>query len=323
MNQPFYTLKINSQYCGYTIAINGCLIENHEETSPLNMEYPVNQWLKTGDNTIEIYFYNMDDPEINKAILSPKAEITCELLVKQTNTENQKINVSTLRFIGKQVPRIEDGYKIDYNKLSPDLTCSASTKSGHYKLTDSKLISDNSGNIVVGEITTEKGPTKSVRVIQPINIPLPFPTWQFFSAEQHKLHYDLSDDEWEAFRVELLAEYQKIYDAINSRDLNKLKPLVEDRSREYGQAFYKDDGTELNELIERINFIQSDPEWELVPPTLSRLDISVAFNHQLVWMHAWDRPMFGGIGFSHNKSDLAKAFLFIFAKIDGKWKIVR
>ncbi len=42
--KPYYTLKINSEYCGYRITINGCFIEVNQDGDPLNMEYPVNQW---------------------------------------------------------------------------------------------------------------------------------------------------------------------------------------------------------------------------------------------------------------------------------------
>ena len=240
LEKPFYSVKIDSQYCGYTVAINGCYVEYHREGSPLNMEYPVNQWLRTGKNLIEVYFYNISDPTLKRKTVSSKAQIKCDLRVKEAWTEQDKLSVSIINFSGQQLPREKETGRIDYNALEANILCENTTAAGYYDIEGASFVSKEMGEIKIDPVEVSKGPTKSIRISQAIHLNTPFPEWQFFKAEKHRLHVELSDDEWEAFRVELLAEYQKIHDAINSRDLNKLKPLIEDRSREYGQAFYKE-----------------------------------------------------------------------------------
>ena len=56
--QPFYTLRLNTQHCGYRLAVNGCLIDEDRVGQMNSMEYPINQWLKNGENTIDIHHLN-------------------------------------------------------------------------------------------------------------------------------------------------------------------------------------------------------------------------------------------------------------------------
>ncbi len=320
--KPFYSLRISSKNCAYKVCVNGAFVEVHRSAEALEIEYPINQWLKDGKNTIELYQHKLPDYELKKKIIRYDAEVSAHLYVKELGTD-KKVKVSSLCFNGKSIPRVEGRHMPSYENIELTKISSGSTAAGTYAIDGDHLKLDINGNYSVAEPEYCKGAHKGPLLSQEVCVPLPLPEWQFFSADKHPIHFDLNDEEYEAFRIEVMAEYQHLYDALEKKDWQAFEALVKERGDEYDQAFYLEPGETIKSFIARYELSSSDPEWELEPLDLGRMDISVAFNQQLVWMHGWDRPMSHCLWLSHTKSDMCKKYFFTFAQFNGKWKVVR
>ncbi|WP_096087033.1 hypothetical protein [Agaribacterium haliotis] len=321
-HKPFYSLNIKSARCGYVICINGAYVEVHEDSESLAIEYPVNHWLKNKQNNIEVFLSTIDDPETGKARVRRDAVLEVRLYVKEAESSDKSL-VSQINFDASKLNR-KDENAIDYDALNNiDEFCSGSTTPGSYAIENGKTIASTEGEYRVGSIIAQKGKSKGLCLTQPIELPLPHPEWMFFSGETHEIHFNLSDDEWEDKRTEMIAEYQKLWDALEAKDYDTFAAQISDRCKEIDLAFYRDEGQTCKNIIRKFKLNSSDPEWPLKPLSKNSLDYAVAYNQQIVWMHPWDKPMSGAIALKHTKSDMVNVYPLAFAKINGQWKIVR
>lgn len=321
--KPFYSLRVSSKHLSYMLCVNGCYVEVHGSDEPLTIEYPVNQWLKNGDNSIDVYQDLLPDHELDRNIIRLDSEMIVELLVKEFG-ENESVCISKLCFDGAKLPRVDmEATPVPDFDASTELFCKGSSMPGQYSINGNTAELNPEGEYGVGDIGYEVGPHGAPRLFQHVSLPLPLPKWHFFNAEKLPIHFSLSDDEWQTFREEVLPEYQRIYDALEAQDWQTFESLCKRRCDEYDLALYREPGESLKLFIDGYKLDASDLEWELVPLAFDRVDIAVAFNNQLVWMHGWDNPLGHCIWLSHTKSDMCYKYHFMFAKFDGKWQVVR
>ncbi len=318
--KPFYTIKIKTQHCGYRLAVNGCLIEEDRAGVPVSMEYPINQWLKNGENTIDLYHLNIITSEKRKS-LRADGVLSLELRVKE-NGEQKSIVLSRTEYDGSKIVGLED--KVDYADIEA-LTDSISNSSRPmiFEVDNNKIVESKSGAFNVGKYEVKEGITKALQITQTVNLPAPFPLWRFFEADALIYHNDLSDEDWKAERVSMLKVYQPLWDAFNNDDTNAMKSLLAARCKEYDLAFYTEEGQNLYELIVHIKGIINDENRELRKLEYKRVDLCVSFNHKMTWLHAWDRSNISSLAFDFTNADLETRIPVMWSKFDGKWEIVR
>jgi len=322
--QPFYTLKISSQNCGFQITVNGCTVENHKENTPLTIEHPINQWLKNGDNEIAVHFLNTRNPVDRKKYLASNCKLNCTLQVKEHGTDIET-HASTIAFNGAALPRVLDSVKIDYNQEDKiNDTFKASTSMGNYTLSNNQYITDRNGELFIDETKAQLGPRKCLLLTQNITLQIPFAEWAFFSGDDaEKLEQEMTDEEWEKNSDEFLIHYQKLWDLINTENFDELSKHLQIRFNEYDQAFYRTPGDSEKQLFHSLKSAMADKDWPLKPLKPEDGGISVSFNKKITWLHGGNDILDGLICFEHTSSDLAKIFAFYFSKINGEWVVVR
>ncbi len=323
--KPVYTVKIRSSRCGFKLLINGCL-EEVIGGEPVNQEYLINQWLKNGTNTIELHQCNIHDESTGKAGILLDAKLSLELRVKEHGT-SESILLSTTLFDASKLKRtnVLGGHRVDYDDV-PALYTSieGSSPAQHFNIIDGELIDSESGAFSVGDYELKKGITNALQVTQKVTLPCPFPEWKFFSADTVPYHVTLSDEDWKATRALMIKEaYQPVWDAINNKDIDAMQALFRSRCAEYDQAFYTQEGQNLYELVVHLVGIINDPVWTQLRLDFDDVDLHVAMNEKISWLHTWELPMVSAFKFEHVSANLEKRIPMMFSKFNGQWEIVR
>ena len=113
--KPFYTLKIDTVHCGYQLAINGCLVDEDRIGAPLNMEYPINQWLKNGANVLDIYHLNIRNEKTQRMSQPDEGRLTVEVRVKEFG-DSESTAISRVVYDGESLPRTAEN-KVDFENI--------------------------------------------------------------------------------------------------------------------------------------------------------------------------------------------------------------
>ncbi len=58
LRKTVYSLKIPTESCSYIMTVNGCFVEMNRDDFLLSMKYPINQWLQSGENKIDVSSIN-------------------------------------------------------------------------------------------------------------------------------------------------------------------------------------------------------------------------------------------------------------------------
>jgi len=320
--QPFYTIRFKSQHCGYRLAVNGCVIEDDRIGEQSAMEYPINHWLKSGENTIDIYHLNINTPFGKKGLLTDGC-LNLELCVRENDSHEVTV-LSTTEYNGAKL-------NIDENRANYDdidalrSTIETSTQPTQFDVIDDQVILSDQGAFIIGDYQVKKGITKALQITQKLTLPAPFPLWRFFEADDLPYHNDLSDDEWKATRQMMIDEvYQPIWQALHDDDAQAIKDLFAGRGKELDQAFYKKNGQDVYEMVVHLRGIINDDDLSSVRELdFDYCDVAVAFNHKLSWLHNWKLSLSSKLAFDHLGADIETRIPVMFARFDGKWEIVR
>ena len=321
--QPFYTLRLSAQNCGYMMAVNGCLIEEDQIGEMINMEYPINHWLKNGENTFDIYHLNIATPPKGAGMRSDGL-LTVEICVRE-NSEQKSTVINRTVYDAASLSYKER--RVDYTDVAALLsTLSSSTPQQQFDLVDGQVNINDNGQFIIGEYNLQKGtPNSALQITQTITLPTPFPLWRFFEADELVYQDDLTDDEWENTLKGLIEEvYQPIWQALKTDDAKAIKALFTERGKELDQAFYKRDGMDTYEMVVHLRDLVSDKNLSDVRELeFDACDIAVSFNNKLTWLHNWDKSLSSVLDFKHLNADLVTRVPVMFARFDGKWEIAR
>jgi len=321
--KPFYSLRIKSNNTGYRIVINGCHIDDHRSQTTNQMEYPINHWLKNGENSFDIYHLNVNTG-FGKKGLRADGEITLELCVRENDQQDVKV-INTMVYLGASLNLNKN--KVDYTDVDALFsTLNNSTKPSQFNVVNNELIPVEDGEFIIGDYQVKKGITKALHINQTVSLPAPFPRWRFFDADELTYHLDLTDEEWVSSRKQMLEEvYPPLWQALNDNDTQALTDLFKGRGEEFDQAFYKPNkGQDTFEMVHHLKGLINDQDLSSVRPLkLDESDIHVSFNKKLTWLHVFDYPLTSIVDFKHKHADIVTRIPIMFARFDGKWEIVR
>jgi len=321
--KPVYTLKLSTVHCGYRLAINGCLLDVNKTGESFNMEYPINQWIRDGANQIDIYLLNIRMKRKGRN-LHEEGKLILELCVKEHESD-QKMVISRTVYDGTQITRKENGILTDYdNTASLNASVAESSKPGSFNIVDGRLVEDEMGVLKFGAYTLEKGlHNKALHISQPITLSAPFPEWRFFNADDLPFHADLTDEEWEETRKQLIEVYQPVWQALKDKDMKAIKTLFAARGKEYDQAFYKLDGQDLHEMRVHLNGIAHDKDRVLQPLKFNNVDVCVSYNNKVTWLHHPKASLASSLKFRFTTAEIETRVPIFWARFDGQWEIVR
>jgi len=321
--QPFYTLKLNARHCGYRIAVNGCVIDEDRIGELNNTEYPINHYLKNGDNSIDIHHLNIAKKCGKKSGLHEEGFLTLSLCVRENGSTESMVLSETVYDSAKL--RRDEG-KVIYTDIEGLFeTIGKSTPHSQFDVVNSKVSPNKSGAFTIGQYHVKKGLTKGLQITQTVNLPTPFPLWRFFQADDLTSHNDLSDDEWISTRKMMIEQvYQPVYQALLDDDTAALTALFSGRGNELDQAFYKEEGQDVYEMVKHLKGLIHNDELSAVRELdFDYCDVAVSFNQKTTWLHNWDLTMSSVLDFKYKEAEIVTRIPVQFARFDGSWEIVR
>ena len=199
-NKLYYGVDIDLHNVGVDIRVNGVPVYFDDEKGQLTVEVPAPDSIIDGKNTLSVKaFLPYDDSEEVESYVDG-AYIKATLFQQDlSNSDSDKIKISTI-FIKLMNEKVQLSTE---NFITPI----------------SQIASEYSMN-----------EDKSFETSVDANIDSPFPQWQWLNGkiiENNKENY-----------TSLLQKYQEIYDALNDKDLSKLKELYSNRSEETAIAYH-------------------------------------------------------------------------------------
>ena len=234
IDKPEYYLKLEAEKIPYLVLVNGVELERDFDGYSVITEMPINHLIKNGKNTFgflvppEEYHEGEFDPNNNKV----------EIWVRGTS-DSKSVEYKLADIIYK--PELIDGI---YKNSEPSM------RAGVYSYgTDSTLISNENGNLVLGEITEEYDYLDEWATIltRSFTAEVDFPPWLIFKGEKI-VDFPLKGDNFENAEKILFPELEVLQKLFDSREIEKILTVFEDRSSEYDIAYYKKPGTTLREL---------------------------------------------------------------------------
>jgi len=309
INEPEYYVKLNMQNCPRIIDINGIVIERNMKGHSSNAEYPINHWIKNGENTISFH-YGPED--FVKSLTDDNSVCNAAVWVKGT-AEDQAINYKI----------VDLDYLPDY-EIDISLRHKNSMPSGHYAFSDNNSVipSDNNSDFHIGDIQIGNGEFESVagRVYRTFTATVPFPEWGFFTGDKISFYpYDKSL--YKSMKNELWPMVLEYWDMFESQEIDKLIPLFEERSKELDIAYYREPGYSIKSFENDLRNIYK-ANYPLNRKESKQMKLVVSYNEQLVTIVNAANQI-GTVMFYDKDSDSNTFFDIVWMKKDGKWIVAR
>jgi len=304
-NKPYFTLRIDTKGASYEAKINGiAVLRDVRDASMLNTVIPVNQYMKSGSNTISLNLF----PEYEGGFKS--ANISLSLYVnKDEAPESEKKLLSNIVFTGAEHTK---GTGIESSMPAMRLNS-----------TDQMKKSDNGDVIVhIASIEPAKIMPDAITISQKIELETPFPRWGYLDGdeldfpENYKDYLNNKDLYKKSIINPLYQEYQNIHDLMASNDLDAVMDLFKERNQEYDTAYYYPKGTYDKKLRDSLS------------GDLKFLKLLIRESKKAAPLISDDRKLFklGNVGmiyFTNDKKSTFNNYDIIFYKKDGKWIVSR
>lgn len=256
IKEPFFKVFIETEGVKFKTVINGFIVKNDKTRRSFQVEIPINQFVRSGDNKFELQLFSLSKK--GNLVDSPSSHINLEFRL-YTSLEDYVV-LSQINFSGTN----QDAGK----------AFEGSSLTGQYRIENNKFILDEKGDYKISELNTEILENKRNRTYayHTVNMPTPFPEWKFIEGDaipdpqQFKTMETLTNGLIGApFKV-----LETIHDAIAKKDIDSIMPLFKERNDEMDKAFYYEPGTYEKRLREAI---EEEFEKDMI---LEDIDINVA-----------------------------------------------
>jgi hypothetical protein len=300
-DKPSYKLKIKGSHSKVEVFINGVRIYKHFALSSCYIEYPINDYIATGENEIKVQIPT--GKNVNYKI-DEQAKVTVSLVVHSSET-GKEYTVST----------------IDYDNSAKD-KLALSSEPKEYKIFDISPLDPEFvkvSQVVLKPYKFRAGkPTNGVTIVQQVLLRTPYPRWKFLDSEliTSEDMDKISDEEYEKLRAtkkiqELYAIYGKIHSAIKENRVASIIDMFDERGVEMEAAFYDKEGYQKEGLPKQF----LDPEnGKLKPYNPDKLYYFIEDNRKLIYIDA--------IKFV-DKNGFVTTFGMKFRRENGKWILTR
>jgi len=305
-NKPLYSVKVDAVGAKYTIRVNGIsILREINPRGQIATILPVNHWMRSGENSIEILAF----PDDKNEPFRRDFHLNIALLVRDYSDPDNEYTVATLVFDGK---KDEDGSHT-----------AQSSPSGIYA-SDKGFEAHPSGDVEVFDVTTtpRDGYDGALDVERIINIPSSLPLWAFFNSDEIPDYNAIEDDdEYEKAFESLYNEYKKIQDAIANKAIESILPMFDERNRETDLAFYREPGTTAAGIREDLLEAAHRADLELVELDIGSVGPLVEGDSRIVSLR---RNIFNPtIVLNFTEGIGSRRFPIYFRIQDGQWILTR
>lgn len=307
-SQKHIELEVHSQGVWYFINFNGAKIFVDRNKDVVSQVVPVNQWIVSGLNKIDVSVNFETASEEQKNALSKEVELTVSVYVREKNAGAEK------------------RYLISSFDLSPsaedvDRPGSSSTLAGTFDSEDFYRKSD-SGNITASNWVAKSKKKWTVFSLD-LGINIDPPKWAFESADDLGDDQTMSDDEYYGLIDELYKEYKAIWLLHEKRDLDSLMSRLSLRASEYDKAFFLESGSKLNELKRSLAGAFNHDSLELGQMVgKNQVTLRTIEGNRIAQLtvEKVGEPL---IFYSHPEGHFTRLYDMYFMRKNGKWIVIR
>lgn len=293
-SKPYVSVAVNTSGCAYDIRVNDVSIINDDQGIPVTVDIPVNHWLQLGENELSMYL----TPIPSMDAFNEETACSATLLVRESGSSvDANRPIADIKFLGV---------------LANGTTATeGSSPAGRFD-PHGDLQPDESGRVVVGEVTVERfGSRAGVVVHRSIGLPLLLPRWNWIDS-------DVIPENEETKR-ELVRAYERIWNAANEKNVDSIMPLFLERSGELAVAFHRS----TDEMQRQIGLkdASENPELKLYDLEAEDAELVVFAGGRLAKLTRWDGDQ--PIVFVYVDESAAECFDVIFRKSGDQWIITR
>ncbi len=248
--RPLLNLRVDIESCQYDLFVNGGLVMRNMEGTPAHEEQPINHFVRSGSNEIEVLIY-----------VDPDAPDTCEakvaLVIKDAEHEE-----------APGVTALVLGHTAKAGAADPT---AGSTPAGVFDSRHGFEKPADKGDFKVGRASLRHLPTHRDpldMLSRSFDLHLPFPEWAFFKGDKMKQGWEYeTKDALKAGYAKVLPAYVQLASLLEKRDVNGYLDACEERSHEIDLAFYKSAGETRRRLAQELTTAFKDPTLKLEPTT--------------------------------------------------------
>lgn len=310
IEQPNYYIKLNMQGCQRIVTVNGFEVESDFDGYSSAAEIPINHLIKNGKNYFELMVPDQETVED----WSKNSHCAVEVRVSgRVSSEPVDYKVADIVF------------SADYSPPSSNLTKNSMTTGNYQFVNGETVLTDNALDSILSDIKSlpayEQGMDGVFQRSFIANVP--FPKWAFFDGDilfdgYHPLQ---SDEQYDKAKVVLWPKVEELWDLFESKDLDKILPLFEFRSKEYDQAFYREPGNTLKQLKNSLENVY-DSNYPIDRVKNKQMQLVVSFANNLVTI-VNAGTYNGTVMFYDYKSDSNTFYTVYWMHKDGEWIIAR
>lgn len=290
-DKPYLMVQVKMSGCVYDVRFNDVSLVSDSRGWPLEADIPVNHWAQSGTNVLAMYLKPV--PE------DPPTDCSVALMVHKSGS-SPKIaqSIADLRFSGAL--------------REPSAGFTGSSPAGRLADKTGFPSAPETGEVLIGEIQVSRTEDGAVHLSRSITIHPSLPRWAWLQSESIQ-----GNDET---RQKLIAEYQRIWDAVQQKKVPLILPLFAERNKELAAALYRNE-RDMAQRIKRLEEASVDSSLSLYALEPEDAELVVLGDGRLVKLSRWDGlPM---IIFNHVDDSGSEAFDIIFRKAGSRWIITR
>ena len=297
LNQkPVFTIDFHGAGTRYQLYLNGVLVEGNSSGVQTTYEIPVNHWMRSGKNTLDLTVYPNDEGED----ISFKSDIKALLQVRNYG-ERENFTLGGFVFDGAKYKNaiLDKAYQRDIEDFTTVET----------------------GEIIISEMTEEHDihfeGTRAYSLT--LEIPSNLPLWAFFNSDEIPDLDTMSDESYEAISAEMYVILRNIQDHLEQGKVDEIMPLFAERNRETDLAFYKEEGQTEREL--HSDFTNDIPTLDMI--TLDSNSAGYESERNLMLASNLRNDRDNAISGNLKSGPGNLSFPIMFRQQDGKWIITR
>jgi hypothetical protein len=309
LEKPYFTIYLESINTRANIGFNRQLI-SMENGQPTEVELPVNHLIKAGENELTILLIANDKK--NKIYLE-NSQVKMTLRVRPSGSDpSHNFTLATLEFSGERL--------IKGNVLKGNVPANTLNSRMNF-------VQDPDGDVAISEVSIKDFRNIGDVITRTVVLPaIGLPHWAFFDSDiitnikGVDIDGEIDENLDEELINEMLPIYSAIWNALQTKNIEPILPLFDERNREYDAAFYRKPGTTARILAENLKESATNPEKILFPITSTNTMSQVYDNDKLARLRMNNRDPLIAFNFVRGGSEY---YDIILRKKNGKWIITR
>jgi len=311
IEKPNYYIKLHMQDCVRIVTVNGFEIERDFSGDNSAAEIPINHLIKNGDNYFELM---VPGQEYIEEEWSSNSNCGVEVRVSGT-VSGERIDYKVADIV----------FSADYSAPSTSLTKNSMSTGAYEFVNGTTVLADHAQDSVISNIKSLPNYVNGLDgVFQRIfTANVPFPQWAFFDGDElfGGYHPAKNDDEYDAAENIIWPKVLELWDLFEAKQLEKILPLFEFRSKEYDQAFYREPGNTLEQLKNSLENVYAS-KYPLNRKENKNMQMVVSFANNLVTIvNAGTNN--GTVMFYDHETDSNTFYDVYWMQKDGEWIIAR